>query len=194
MLCKLEGWSDTSPAPDFAYLTNRAWEMFAFDSECYVGSETISTVIGQAEYGLVNNYKNLLDVTIGSAGLLRSDELFERNLNPAWRVQANGTPARWVLSGFNRLSIVPPPVAIVSVLLRGAAYGPALSADTDTPICPTVYHESIAIKAAILHAEIYAVGEAMARVTRFETIYQTAVTQARLAILQGYARRNPGEP
>lgn len=194
MLCRLEGWSEVSPSPDYASLANRAWEMFAFDSECFVTVEAVLTVIGQAEYPLVNFYKNLLDVSIGVNGLLRSDELFERNLNPGWRVQTNGSPLRWVLSGFNKLTIVPPPALVTTVFVRGAAYGAALAVDTDVPGCPTVYHEAIAIKAAILHAEIYATGEAMARLERLAGLYAQMVGQCRLALLQGYERRSAGEP
>lgn len=194
VLCQLEGWSEVSPAPDYAYLVNRAWEMFSYDSECFVTSENVSTVIGQAEYSLTNSYKNLLDVTYSGSGLLRSDEAFERNLNPGWRVQASGTPSRWVLSGFNKLTLVPPPSAIQTLNVRGAAYGTALSSETDTPSCPSVYHEAIAIKAAILHGEIYAQGDAMQRIERLGAMYNGMVQQCRLALLQGYERRAPQEP
>lgn len=194
-LARLEGWTDVSPAPDWATLVQRAWDHFAWDSECFIGSETIVTVNGTGEYSLVSTYKNVLDVVFAGTGLLRSEESFERNLNPAWRAQtAVAVPSKWALVGFSRIALLPPPNSVQNVTVRGVGYGAALVNATDTPSIPSLYHEGIAIKAASLHGEIYAMGEGASRIAHLDGIYDKYVTQCRSALLFGYQRRQPGEP
>lgn len=193
VLAKLEGWSEVSPSPDWASLTNRAYEMWSWDSECLIGSETLTSAPNTAEYSLTNSYKNLLDVTFGASGLFRSVEEFERNLSPTWRTQTAATPLRWVLSGFNKLTLIPPPNSAATITVRGASLPPALAAETDIPQVPSLYHEAIALKAAYLHGMVYAQGESMGRLDRMDAIYKADVAQCRAALLVGYERRQPGE-
>ena len=194
-LAQFEGWTDVSPAPDWATLVQRAWDQFAWDSECFIDSEAFPTVINQTEYTLTNTYKNILDVTFAGTGLLRSEERFERNLDPSWRVKAAvAMPSKWVLSNFSKISLVPPPNSVQTVTVRGVGYGTVLVNPTDTPSIPTIFHEAIAIKAAVFHGEVYAQGEGAARVARLDGLYQGYVQECRASLLFGFERRQPGDP
>jgi hypothetical protein len=185
VLARLEGWTDVSPAPDWATLVQRAWDWFAWDSEAIVSTETLSSVNGTVEYTLAGTYKTILDVEFGTAGLLRSEESFERNLSPSWRRQsAVATPSRWVRSGVEKISLLPPPNGVTTVTVRGTGYGTALSAATDVPAAPTVFHEAIAIKAAVLQGEAYSQGEGSARLAALSEQYEGFVKDCR-AVMGG---------
>lgn len=193
-LAKLEGWTDVSPAPDWAFLINRAYEFFSWDAEFFVGVETITSVAGQSEYTTIGSYKAFLDITVAGAPVLRSTEAFERNLRADWRTQPPGTPQRWVLSNFTKLTLVPAPALNGQpILVRGIALPPALTLENDVPVAPALYHESIALRAAILHGELYAQGEAMNRLALYTDGYNKSVAQCRQALNTGYERREHTE-
>lgn len=190
-LASFEGWTDVSPAPDWPTLVNRAWAQFSYDAEIIVTTVTPSTVIGQASYTLTGGpWKKILDVTWNSLSVIRSMEIFERNLNPAWLVQANAAPQRWVLTNFGVLTLVPPPNAIQTLSVRGITEGPAMVLSTDQPgqvsgsgiAIPDVFHDAIAYRATKLHGEIYAQGESVNRIAGYEQRYQELVRKAREAM------------
>ena len=193
VLLSLENWTDVSPVPDVATLVNRAYEMFCWDSEIVVSSETLNSVINQSEYTLTTNFKAILDVSFSAVGLRRSEENYERYLSANWQATA-GTPVRYVRTSINRIALIPRANAVASIVARGISIPSALINETDVPTIPSIYHEAIALKAAILHAQIYAKNDSMQRLNLFEQQYQRMIDQARTTNVRGWQRRKGQEP
>lgn len=181
-MCALEAWSDTTIAPDFATLVNRAWFQFSWDAQTQVLEETVTTVVGQTSYVLTGQIKQLLDVVYDTTGaksaMLHSSERYERNYRADWRVQPNGVSLRYTFQNFNTITLVPPPSAIVTVAVRYIGQGAAFVNPTDIPPIPDYYHEAIALYAAILQGEVYAQGEAEQRLAAYQARYEKYVADS----------------
>lgn len=186
-LIKLEGLSSTNPPPDYSFLINRAWEMFAYDSECVAVSEVISLPANTASVQLVNVYKKILDVKSDSTYLVRSSEQFERNVFASFR-ETTDTLSRWYRPGHDRVGVAGTDPSTHSLTVYGTGYGNVLSADTDIPTCPTVYHDAICYKAASLHMEQFAKGEALVRMANYDQKYSGLVQKLLSITDSGYQR------
>lgn len=183
LLASLEGWTDVAVVPDWAALVNQAYVQFSWDGECIVTNTTITTVAGQASYALTGQWRKITDAVYDSAStnqpLLHSSEDYERYARADWRVQASGIPKRYTFAPFNALALIPPPASSgITVSVRGVAEALVLVNGTDIPPIPDVLHEAIALKAAIFQGEVYAQGEASARLERYEAKYQQYVQDA----------------
>jgi len=182
LLASLEGWSDVSPAPTWSTLVNEAWYQFSWDGECIIGTQNITTVVGQAAYTLTGVWKKVIDVVYDTAGantgILRSDEDYERWANPTWRAQANAPSSRYTFAPFSTITLIPPPSAIVTVSVRGLVQGTALVNSTDVPPVPDPLQEAICIYAAYLQGKVYMVGDASTRMETMLKDYQQYVADA----------------
>ncbi len=200
-LAQFEGWADTVPAPNWPQLVNYGWAQFSWDAECYITTSTADvTAAGVVDYFLTGGpWKTFLDVLVNGQPCRRSDEEFERFWNPGWRV-TTGTPARWCMSNFGTLSLVPVPgSANLPISVRGVTEGPPMVLSTDAPgvsngtgnPIPDVFHEGVAWRAAWLQGIVYAQGEALPRLQAFETRYQEWVAKCFEATKSGgYDRRS----
>jgi len=193
LLTSLEGWTDVANPPDWTILVNQAWLQFSWDSEYLIGTTTVTTAPGTMSYILPGGqqWKRLLDVVWDSAGtpqpVDRSTEDYERFLSGDWRTQSSGVPLRFTFNTPNTISLIPPPNAVKSVLVRGIAQGSAMALSTDLPgqvsgvgtAIPDVFHEAIAEYAAWLWAQSYYRGDATARMQGWLSYYQGQVQDAK---------------
>lgn len=204
ILCKLDGYTEVSPAPDWAALVNRALYLFSWNAEYQMGNYSFVTVLGQAEYTLPtpSDWIRVTDVAYNSTTPLElTDETLLRRENELWHVAANSTPSRYYISNPNTIRLYPPPSAAgVTVSIRGIRTDAALVNETDTPNCPEPFQEGIALLAAWLHAKSYARGEAAAVVANYHAEAMAYASDCRLylaqqstPVLQRFVRRSAPE-
>lgn len=195
-LVSFEGWTDTTVAPNYPNLVNQGWQEFSWEAECLIASETQMSVAGQSQYNLQNSYKELLEVVLDGKPLLRSTELIERQIRPDWVVQPAGTPRYWTFSNYNPLILSPPPASAVRLFARGVVQGSPMVLTTDQPgqvngagsAIPARYHEAVALRAAVLWGELYALETGQARLERYQAQYLKYVADAKRDISKGYQR------
>lgn len=167
--CKLEGWSETSPPPDWSALINQAVYEFSWRSEYNLTTATLTTVAGQAEYQLPNEpWKRISLALIGSSPLRITDENTLSRERPTWLVDPNGTPDRIWNTDPQTVRLYPTPSSNgLTITVRGVQAAPKLVAETDSPLCPEHYHEGIALFAAYQHGKSFAREDAAAAVTNY---------------------------
>lgn len=208
-LAEFERWTDATDPAQWDVLVNRAWLQFSWDAELVVDSVSVEASVGQAQLTLpvVNNgpFKEVLDVIWDFGGantpVYRSTEAFQRNVNPSWLSAASGTPAFWVFSSYDVISLSPPPAAVKTVWVRGICQGQNMVANTDLPgqvsgvgmPIPEALHEPIAYRAAWLQGVGYAQGAALERLTVYEQRYKDAIAACRQGLLKGYRRHTEEE-
>lgn len=178
-LSQLEGFTDITPAVVTGDFVNAAYLRLCWDAEAnLVTDATLVTVIGQREYTVPGKWKGFSDITVNGVGVRRSTEDFEALVNPGWRVAANGQPSRWALADFSQFSLIPPPSAAgQAIRVTGQKQVTPLSAGSDVPILPDVYHDEIAMLGTFLLGVAYAQDEAQARLTAYLSRYQDKVEE-----------------
>lgn len=168
------GWSDTAPQPDWSDLVNRALVDFSWETEYNEEEITFASVANQPVYTVPTPYfKTVKDVayateTTAPRLLRRTSETDERKTDPLWFTRVAATPVRYLIVMPNVIRLVD--MASNSgdtVTMRGTRVAPALENDSDLPGFPDTWHEAIALRAAILHCEPWAAGDALARVQNY---------------------------
>lgn len=170
-LLRLEGWGDTNPPPDLPGLVNEGLRLFSWRAEYNRDTLETTTTSGTAEYTLTNppDWKLVTQVIYNDTSVL--EETTEQELDreaPLWLVQSAGTPTHFLISQPNTLRLHPKPdTSSVALDIRGVRTAAGLSASTDEPACPAVFHEGIALYGAWVQGKAYAVGEARERLAAY---------------------------
>ena len=124
-LCRIGGYAEGDPPPDWARLINEAYREMASEAEFNWEDTTFATVIDTAEYSLLGatdlrDWIRITDVLYGTTiRLYETSELAERQLNPLWTQAASATPSRWFLSLPNRMRLRPTPNAVATIYVHG---------------------------------------------------------------------------
>lgn len=160
LLASFEGWTDSSPSPEWGSLVNQAYQNYCWDTECTVGFEDVTTVANQAEYAFTGNFKEVTDCYYDTTGakkpLIKTSWRFERQLCPGWYYAVAGVPCRFMLMATNTLRLAPPPsTGGLTVRAIGIKMPAALSAGSDTPLFPDKFHEAIALYAAWIQGKTF---------------------------------------
>lgn len=188
----LGGWVDVTPPPDWPTLVNDAYQNFCWDAECIIGTETIATVVDQAEYTLVHNWKSVQDCYYDTSStkqyLYGSSERAERQDDPKWLYAVSGTPHCYILAMQSTLRLHRPPNAVVNVLMRGVVLPAEMSSLTENPLVPGAFHEGIAKFAAARQGELWARGEETMIIQRLMAGYDQDVADYRKGVSPGRIR------
>lgn len=174
-LLTLGGWSNSEPAPDYAFLVNEGLRQFTLEAQHNAETVTVTTVIGTKEYSLLlpaNDNRSWVhifdDASYGTTQWLPQtarDDLIESD--PLWRQAASSTPNWWYWAGPNKIGLHPTPSAVASVYFNGIRHEPVLDADDDTPLAQEEFHEGIALFGAWYHGKLYARGDELAICDRY---------------------------
>ena len=174
-LCKLGGWSNSDPLPNYAQLANIGLRRFTEVAQHNIEETTISTVNGTAEYSLLTaddqrgwvlifddaTYTTTRRMYQTSASKLRREDRM-------WRQKAAGTTSRWFIIQPNVVRLYPPPDTTAdTVYFSGIRHEPVMDADSDEPLAPEIFHEGICLYGAWHHGKLYARGEERAIVTQY---------------------------
>lgn len=178
ILASFDGWTNSSPAPDWPTLVNQAWRRFSWEAELLSAAMNTTSVSGTSSYALVPPMKRILDVTFAGLPLLYSSQDFERFLSPGWRF-TTGVPKRFIQEGVNSLALVPVPNAASAMVVWGVVQGSDMVAPTDAPgqvsgvgsPIPSNLHEAIALLAAVYQGQIAMQGESSARMKQYVDEY-----------------------
>lgn len=167
-LCKLEGWTEVSPAPDWGDLVNIGLHRFSWEAEYITSNYSFSSVANQSDYALpAPDWVRVTDVLLGQKVLWLTDENILRAENPSWLLTPASNPERYYVSTTNTLRLYPSPSSVQTVQVRGIRVDTPLVNETDAPKCPLIFHEAVALLAAWEHGKMYAQGEAMQRIANY---------------------------
>lgn len=170
LLAELEGYSDTSPLPDWSDLVNQALSEFSRLAEYYTESGTLTSVANQVKYTLPallthdNDWVRVTDMLWNSAGTAGSsgsritltDENILRRTDPLWNVVGAGTPYLFYNIVPNAIGLYPPPSgAGTTIFFKGIREAPLLLLETDEPTFPKFYHDAICLIAQWRHLRKY---------------------------------------
>lgn len=166
-LCKLGGWSNNEPLPDYAFLVNEGLRLFTAVSQHNVENKTIITVIDQERYSVSDSTDPrgwvLLfdDATYGTtAPLYQTTRTNLRYGNRMWRQAASGTPRQWFWASPTEIGLYPKPSAAGTIAyFQGVRHEPILDADSDVPLLDDDYHEGICLLGAWYQGKATAMGE-----------------------------------
>lgn len=163
-LCSLEGWADSSVHPDWHSLVLRALTEFSWTGEYYSDVATVVSVSGQQEYNPdatgSQPWRRIMSVLYGGVLIPQVTLMQLSRISPTWMVDAAGSPSYWFASRPGVFKLYPKPDASsTDIVVTGWRCEPALSEDSDTPMCPEPYHPHIARLAAALHGELYATSQ-----------------------------------
>ena len=172
VLCKLGGWDNVDPPPDYAFLANAGVRQFSLEAQANQTNTTVTTVADQSEYALTTTAGSWLNIQDASYGtdqpLYKSTESQRRRENPLWFQDASGQPVYYWMVGSDTIKLWPPPsTAGVTIYLRGTQMDPVLTNDTDTPLSPIVFHEAICLFGAWFHGKSYCYGEEKSRAAMY---------------------------
>lgn len=155
--CKLGGYADAQPTPDFAAAVNAAYREISTETEYNWEDTTIATVIDQASYDLITdsvaptdlrNWIRITDVLYGTTDrLAQIDEVGLRAMDWLWTQAAHGTPEFWLPNGPEDIRLHPKPDAVTTLYIHGSREMGAL-ASGGIPTFPVRYHEAIPLRAA----------------------------------------------
>lgn len=162
-LCWPAGWSEIQPAPNWAMLVREGHRLFFWEAQVLTSDQTLTTATGQAEYVLTTppDWVLVTDVLYGATDSLQQvTEAALRRHDPLWTKAANARPVYWWMSEPNTIRLYPAPATSGdTIYVHGVRLDTDLVADSDTPSCPAVFHEGIALFAAWHHGKLYARGE-----------------------------------
>lgn len=155
--CKLGGYADAQPTPDFAFAVNEAYREISTETEYNWEDTTVATVIDQAIYDLntdsatptdLRNWIRVTDVLYGTTDrLAQTDKVGLRRMDRLWTQTAHGTPEYWLSPGPGKLRLYPKPDAVATLYIHGSREVGAL-ASGGIPTFPIRYHEAIPLRAA----------------------------------------------
>lgn len=173
-LCRIRGWANSDPVPDYAYLANEGLRQFTQRAHHNTEDGTLITVLDQPEYaidaddtpGWVLLYD---DSSYGTDLQLRKvTEQKVRLRNPLWKHAESGTPRYiWLVNQNTVRLYAPPDTAGVTVYFRGVRHEPALIDDDQSPLVSEYYHEGIALFGAWSHGKTYATGDDISAVRNY---------------------------
>jgi len=191
VLCKLAGWSNEDPLPNYAFLANEGLRLFTQEAQHNVEDVTITTVANQVAYAVSDSTDSrgwvemFDDAAYGTtASLYQTTRANLRSDNRLWRQAAAGTPQAWYWASASTIGLYPKPSASgTSVYFQGVRHEPILDADSDTPLCDEVFHEGICLFGAWHFGKLYARGESrqIAEAYRVEAVVYADRCKASLA-------------
>jgi hypothetical protein len=175
LLCSYAGWSNVDPPPEWDKLVNRGLHDFSWESEYRRDEAAFETLADQTEYTIAAPYfKHVLSVIYSTDTILRqTTEIDEARCNPLWTQASSGTPYRYLIVSPNVLRLMPKPdTASVTITVRGVRAAAPLVGDNQEPDFPEIYHEAVALRAAVLHGIVYAKGGELERLAAYEQAHQ----------------------
>jgi hypothetical protein len=166
-LCKLGGWSNNDPLPDYAFLVNEGLRLFTAVSQHNVEDITITTVTDQERYAVSDDtdprsWILLFDDALygPTAPLYQTTRDALRTGNHKWRSTASGTPRSWYWASPSEIGLYPKPsTSGTDITFQGVRHEPILDSDSATPLLDDDYHEGVCLLAAWYQGKATAMGE-----------------------------------
>lgn len=169
LLAEIDGYSDTSPPPDWAMLVNQALGEFSRIAEYHSETGVLTTVVNQIQYALpfLNTFDSdwirVTDMIFNSAGtpgasgsqMYLTDKNQLRRNDGMWMVMGPGTPTHYYHLDPNHIGLYPPPSSVLSIAFEGLREAPLLILETDTPTFPAFFHDAIPLLAQWRHLRKY---------------------------------------
>jgi hypothetical protein len=183
LLASFGSYADISPAPAWDVLCNSGQRDFFWDTEMVISETTFTTVANQAEYTIPSPYFKSFNLVIygTTIALTRTTEAEEEALDHLWTMRNAGQPSRWLSPSPNVIRLIDKPsTSGDTVTVRGVRAPADMVAGTDTPPCPEVFHGAIALKAAMLQMEVFAVEAEAARLAAYLNEYNEEIKEAKI--------------
>lgn len=181
-LAQQAGSDKIAPQPDWGPLVNRGVVDFSWDTEYNQEDLTFTSVLNQSNYTLDSGatprlYKTISRMAYGTntttpQTIVETSAADMDKADPLWWQRPAGQPVWWMFTEPNVLRIVPPPInSGDTIAISGTREAAALVNETDVPGFPATWHEAVALRAAVLHCEVWAKDDGAAKVQLYREQY-----------------------
>lgn len=199
-LAQQAGSDSIVPQPDWGPLVNRGVQDFSWDTEYNTEDLSFTSVLNQAAYTLDSSgsprlYKSIKRMAYGTntttpQTIVETSESDMDKADPLWWQRPAGTVVWFLFTEPNVIRLVPPPIASGdTIMVSGTREALALSVETDVPGFPGTWHEAVALRAAVLHCEVWVKDDGAAKVQLYREQYGGMVRACELFLAGNrYAR------